>query len=303
LARSGFGDLALPSGTLYVLILYMNLKLTTAILLTAGLTLSASMIAQQTPAAKSSTASTTTTNKTAAQKSAPVELKTEKEKASYSIGASIGRNLHNDGIDIDTAILLRGLKDGLSGGTLKLTDDEIRTTIITLQKDAREKQNAKMKVLGEENQKQGDAFLAANKSREGVVTLPSGVQYKVIKQGDGPKPAASDTVVCNYRGTLVDGKEFDSSAKHGGPATFPVSGVIKGWTEVLQLMPVGSNYQVVIPAALAYGPRGPADIGPNATLVFDIELVSVKEKPAAAATPAAPGTTEPSTDKPAEPTK
>jgi FKBP-type peptidyl-prolyl cis-trans isomerase len=133
--------------------------------------------------------------------------------------------------------------------------------------------------MGAENKKAGDAFLAANKAKDGVVTLPSGLQYKIITAGTGPKPSATDTVVCNYRGTLIDGKEFDASAKHGGPASFPVNGVIKGWTEALQLMPVGSKWQLFIPPDLAYGAQGAgADIGPNATLVFDVELLSIKDK-------------------------
>jgi FKBP-type peptidyl-prolyl cis-trans isomerase len=199
---------------------------------------------------------------------------------------------------------MHGLKDELAGGKLLLTDDEAKAAIATVQKDAREKQEAKMKLAGEENKKQGEAFLAANKSKEGVVTLPSGLQYKIEKQGDGPKPLATDTVECNYRGTLIDGKEFDSSYKRGTPASFPVGGVIKGWTEILQLMPVGSKYQVFIPAELAYGARGAgADIGPNSTLIFEVELLSIKQKPTAAAP--APATTKPesTTAKPAEPAK
>jgi FKBP-type peptidyl-prolyl cis-trans isomerase len=217
-------------------------------------------------------------------------LKTDKEKASYAIGANVGgglgKSLTRDGIEIDPAILSRGLIDGLAGGKLQLSDDEIKTVISGLQAQAKAHQaaekakaDAEMQARGEENKKAGAAFLAENKTKEGVVTLPDGLQYKVVKQGDGPKPSATDTVECNYRGTLVDGKEFDSSAKHGDkPATFPVSGVIKGWTEILQLMPVGSKYQVFIPSELAYGERPSPDLGPNATLIFDVELVSIKAK-------------------------
>jgi FKBP-type peptidyl-prolyl cis-trans isomerase FklB len=143
----------------------------------------------------------------------------------------------------------------------------------------REKQQAKMQVAGDANKKEGEAFLADNKSKEGVVALPSGLQYKVLKEGNGPKPTATDSVVCNYRGTLINGTEFDSSTKHGGPATFPVNGVIKGWTEALQLMPVGSKWQLFVPSDLAYAERGAgADIGPNATLIFEVELVSIQNK-------------------------
>ena len=145
-----------------------------------------------------------------------------------------------------------------------------------LQGQVRERMEAKRKQDTETNKKEGDTFLAANKAKPGVTTLPSGLQYKVLKEGTGPKPTPTDTVECNYRGTLIDGKEFDSSYKRGEPATFPVTGVIKGWTEALQLMPVGSKWQLVLPPDLAYGERGAgADIGPNATLVFEVELLSI----------------------------
>ena len=143
----------------------------------------------------------------------------------------------------------------------------------------RKKQEEKMKLAGDANQKEGAAFLAANKTKEGVVTTSSGLQYKVLKQGDGPKPTATDSVVCNYKGTLINGTEFDSSYKRGQPATFPVNGVIKGWTEALQLMPTGSKWQLFVPADLAYGARGAGqDIGPNATLIFEVELLSIQAK-------------------------
>jgi FKBP-type peptidyl-prolyl cis-trans isomerase FklB len=139
-----------------------------------------------------------------------------------------------------------------------------------------------MKEAADKNKAEGEAFLAANKSKEGIVTLPSGLQYKILTEGKGPKPTAADTVVCNYRGTLINGTEFDSSYKRGEPATFPVGGVIKGWTEALQLMPVGSKWQLFIPSGMAYGERGAgADIGPNATLIFEVELISIQEKPKA----------------------
>jgi FKBP-type peptidyl-prolyl cis-trans isomerase FklB len=148
-----------------------------------------------------------------------------------------------------------------------------------LQPDVRKKQEDKMQLAGGANKQAGDAFLAANKSKESVVTLPSGLQYKILTEGTGPKPTASDSVVCNYRGTLIDGKEFDSSYQRGQPATFPVGQVIKGWTEALQLMPVGSKWQLFIPSELAYGSRGAgADIGPNSTLIFEVELISIKDK-------------------------
>src|SRR5882724_6277233 len=144
----------------------------------------------------------------------------------------------------------------------------------------------KMKVVAEGNKKEGADFLAANKSKEGVVILPSGLQYKILTEGSGPKPTASDTVVCNYRGTLISGAEFDSSYKRGQPASFPVNGVIKGWTEALQLMPVGSKWQLFVPAELGYGDRGAgADIGPGATLIFEVELLSIQSKAKTEVTP------------------
>jgi FKBP-type peptidyl-prolyl cis-trans isomerase FklB len=213
---------------------------------------------------------------------APLVLKTPKDKASYAIGMNIGRSLHKDAADIDPNIVLRGLKDALAGGKMLLTDDEAKAAITSIQADMRKKQEAQMAVAGDANKKEGEAFLAANKTRDGVVTLPSGLQYKILKEGSGPKPSASDSVVCNYKGTLLDNTEFDSSYKRGQPATFPVGQVIKGWTEVLQLMPVGSKWEVFIPSDLAYGPRGPGQggstIGPNATLIFEIELLSIQGK-------------------------
>jgi FKBP-type peptidyl-prolyl cis-trans isomerase FklB len=210
----------------------------------------------------------------------PLTLKTEKDKASYAIGLNIGRSMHKDAVDVDPSIVMRGMKDGLSGAKPLLTDDEARATMVALQADLRKKQELKMQVEGEANKKAGDAFLAENKTKDGIVTLPSGLQYKVLTEGTGPKPAATDTVVCNYKGTLLDNTEFDSSYKRGQPATFPVSGVIKGWTEALQLMPVGSKWELFIPSELAYGARGGpgGGIGPNATLVFEVELLSIKPK-------------------------
>jgi FKBP-type peptidyl-prolyl cis-trans isomerase FklB len=162
-----------------------------------------------------------------------------------------------------------------------LTEDEARAVLTQLQSDVRKKQQELAQQLGDDNKKQGMAFLEANKAKDGVVTLPSGLQYKVLQEGTGAKPAPTDTVVCNYRGTLLDSTEFDSSYKRGQPATFPVTGVIKGWTEALQLMPVGSKWQLFIPSELAYGERGAGgQIGPNATLIFEVELLSIQGKDA-----------------------
>jgi FKBP-type peptidyl-prolyl cis-trans isomerase FklB len=234
----------------------------------------------QTPAAKPQNPPSAKPRQTPAAKSvSPLTLTTEKDKASYAIGLNIGKNLHKQAADLDPAIVQRGIKDALAGGKTLLTDDEAKAALTAYQTDMRKKQEGKMQQAAETNKKEGEAFLAANKTKEGVVTLPSGLQYKVVKEGSGPKPTASDSVVCNYRGTLIDGTEFDSSYKRGQPATFPVNQVIKGWTEALQLMPVGSKWQLFVPSELAYGQRSPGPgIGPNATLIFDVELLSIQPK-------------------------
>ena len=210
-------------------------------------------------------------------------LKTEKEKVSYAIGMNIGANFKRQGIDVDPALFMQGIKDATSGGKMLLTEDEERAVLTQYQGELRARMQEEAKQAAETNKKAGEAFLAANKSKEGVVTLPSGLQYKILKEGTGPKPTASDTVECNYRGTLINGTEFDSTAKHGGqPAKFPVNGVIKGWTEALQLMPVGSKWQLFIPSDLAYGERGTpgGEIGPNSTLIFEVELLGIENKAA-----------------------
>jgi FKBP-type peptidyl-prolyl cis-trans isomerase FklB len=243
----------------------------------AAIMLLGNVLAQETPAA-------TTQQAPAAESQNLPALKTQKDKVSYAIGMNIGTTLHRQSIEVDPNIVRQGLEDAMAGGKTVLSEDEVRATLTELQNDIRKKQQEKMQQAGEANKKEGDVFLAANKAKEGVVTLPSGLQYKILSAGTGPKPAASDSVVCNYRGTLIDGTEFDSSYKRGQPATFPVGGVIKGWTEALQLMPVGSKWQLFVPSELAYGERGAgANIGPNATLIFDVELLSIqsKEKPKA----------------------
>lgn len=206
-------------------------------------------------------------------------FKDQKEKASYALGMNVGTSLRRQSVEIDPNTFLQGMKDALSGGKTLLTDEEAMATLSQFQAELRAKQAEKRKQQTESNQKEGEAFLAANKTKEGVVALPSGLQYKIVTQGTGPKPTASDTVVCNYKGTLIDGTEFDSSYKRGQPATFPVDRVIKGWTEALQLMPVGSKWQLFIPSILAYGEQGAGnDIGPNATLIFEVELLSIQAK-------------------------
>jgi FKBP-type peptidyl-prolyl cis-trans isomerase FklB len=209
---------------------------------------------------------------------APLVLKTDKDKQSYAIGMNIGKSIHRDGVDVDPNILLHGMKDALAGGKTLLTDDEAKTVMTNLQAEMRKEQAEKAQLAGEANKKAGDAFLAENKTKDGVVTLPSGLQYKILAEGTGPKPAATDTVVCNYKGTLLDNSEFDSSYSRKQPLTIPVGGVIKGWTEALQLMPVGSKWQLFIPSDLAYGPQAKGPIGPNSTLIFEVELLSIQEK-------------------------
>ena len=224
-----------------------------------------------TPGAQSSSSSAATP--------ANAALPDQKSKVSYALGMNMGSSLRRQSIDVDLNLVSQGLKDSIGGSTTLLTDEEAHATLVQLQGELKAKQDAKMKEAGEANKKTGEAFLAANKTKPGVVTLPSGLQYKIMTPGTGAKPTASDTVVCNYKGTLIDGTEFDSSYKRGQPATFPVSGVIKGWTEVLQLMPAGSKWQVFIPSELGYGERGAGgNIGPDSTLIFEIELVSIQKK-------------------------
>ena len=206
-------------------------------------------------------------------------LKNQKEKLSYSIGMQIGKDFKKQSIDVDPEVLLKGIQDGTFGGKALMTEQEVRETLTAFQKERMAKQEEETKKIGEKNKKEGEAFLAENKKKEGVKTLASGLQYKVIKPGTGKKPKSTDTVTTHYRGTLIDGTEFDSSYSRGQPATFPVHGVIPGWTEALQLMEEGAKWQLFIPSKLAYGERGAGNaIGPNATLIFEVELISIQEK-------------------------
>jgi len=262
-------------------------------LLVAGvLTLGQSM-AQQTPAA-SNTQSSGQTPSTPAKKPASttakkpttsatkpastLTLKTDKEKESYAFGMSVGNNLARQvGTSVDPAIAARGFKDALAGARPQIAPEEMQSLLNKLRGQVMQQMEAKAKTEGEPHRKEGEAFLAQNKSKEGIVALPDGLQYKILKEGTGPKPTANDTVKCNYKGTLLNGTEFDNSDKHGGAATFPLGGVIKGWTEALQLMPVGSKWQLFIPANLAYGDRPPGnEIPPGSTLVFEVELLSIE---------------------------
>ena len=270
-----------------------------------------SSLAQQTPAAttpstsapaapkasaaKSAPTPATKSTSSAAKTAAPVVLKTQKEKASYAVGMNIGKTMKKDGVDMDPTALTRGIKDTLAGTKPLLTDEEAQAALTALAADLRKREEEKTELAGASNKKAGEAFLATNKAKEGVVALPSGLQYKIVKEGTGPKPTVADTVVCNYRGALIDGTEFDSSYKRGQPATFPVGQVIRGWTEAVQLMPVGSKWQIFIPSDLAYGVKGTpgGPIGPNSTLVFDVELLSIQPKPAASAAPGAQPAAQP----------
>jgi FKBP-type peptidyl-prolyl cis-trans isomerase FklB len=217
------------------------------------------------------------------------ELKTEKDKTSYAIGMEMGKGVKTQGIDVDAELLMRGLRDALSDKQSLMSDDELRAVITKLQNDVRQKQQAAQQAASSENKAKGEAFLAENAKKDGVVSLPDGLQYKIVTAGTGKKPSENDTVLCNYKGTFIDGTEFDGSEKQGKPVPFQVKGVIPGFKEALQLMPAGSKWQVFIPSTLAYGERGAGNvIAPNSTLVFEIELVSIQDAaaPAASAAPA-----------------
>jgi FKBP-type peptidyl-prolyl cis-trans isomerase len=204
-------------------------------------------------------------------------LKTQKDRESYAFGVEVVRNFKRQGIDFDLDVVIRGMKDALAGDKLLLTDNDLQTTLNMFASELRRNRAKARLIAAQDNKKEGEAFLAENKTEEGVVTLPSGLEYKILKAGGGKKPTEADTVECQYRGTLINGTEFDSSDRGGRPATFKVSEVIPGWREALKLMPVGSKWQLFIPPQLAYGQRGSGrHIGPNATLIFDIELVAVK---------------------------
>jgi len=204
----------------------------------------------------------------------------QKDKVSYGIGVQVAKTLKGQGIDVNPDLLIKGLRDALSGQKLLMSDDELNTTMSALQQEMNQKQMQERVKHADDNKKTGDAFLADNGKKQGVVTLPSGLQYKILKPAEGKKPTDADTVSCNYRGTLIDGTEFDKS-EAGQPATFEVGMVIPGFKEALKLMPVGSTWQFFIPPNLAYGERGAGKvIGPNTTLIFEVELLSIKDKTA-----------------------
>jgi FKBP-type peptidyl-prolyl cis-trans isomerase FklB len=208
-----------------------------------------------------------------------IVLKDQKDKVSYSIGVDIGNNLKNLKVDMNLDFLVRGIRDVLSETKLLMTEQEVQSTMMAFQKELMARREQQMKVLGEKNKKEGESFLVENKKKAGVTTLPSGLQYKVFKAGTGKTPTDTNTVTVHYRGTLIDGTEFDSSYRRGQPAIFPVKEVIPGWIEALKLMQEGAKWQLFIPPNLAYGERGAGSvIGPNATLIFEVELISIQEK-------------------------
>ncbi|HTX55199.1 MAG TPA: FKBP-type peptidyl-prolyl cis-trans isomerase [Candidatus Baltobacteraceae bacterium] len=213
----------------------------------------------------------------AAAQAGEVTLKDQKDKASYGIGVDMAKSLQQMGADVNPDALIMGIRDALANRKLQLSDEELGAAMNKFQTDMRQKQAAAQRTSGEANKKAGDAFLAENKGKPGVVTLPSGLQYKILKEGTGKKPTESDTVECNYRGTLINGTEFDSSSRHGQSVSFTLKDVIPGWREALKLMPVGSKWQLFVPPQLAYGDRGVGgQIGPNSTLIFEVELLAVK---------------------------
>jgi FKBP-type peptidyl-prolyl cis-trans isomerase len=205
-------------------------------------------------------------------------LKSETDKINYGIGVGVARNFQRQGLNVDLDLVIKGMRDMLSGGKLLMTEEELEKTMGAFQAETQRRMQEALKTAGEKNKKEGEAFLAENAKKEGVIVLPSGLQYRILKASEGKKPASQDSVECHYRGTLINGTEFDNSYKRGTPLLVKVDGgVIAGWSEVLKLMPVGSKWQVFIPPQLAYGERGAgSQIGPNMTLIFEIELLGIK---------------------------
>ena len=205
-----------------------------------------------------------------------MSLQSNKEKISYIIGRDMAANFQKQGLEIDPEIFLQGFKEATAGQKSQLSPDDAQSAMMELQQLMASRQGTVDGRQGEINQQEGEAFLTENKNKEGVVALPSGLQYQILNEGSGKSPSKNDSVTTHYHGTLLDGTVFDSSYERGEPATFPVNGVIAGWTEALQKMKEGDKWRLFIPSNLAYGTRGAGgDIGPNATLIFDVELLSV----------------------------
>jgi FKBP-type peptidyl-prolyl cis-trans isomerase len=228
-------------------------------------------------------------------------LESRKEKVSYAMAVAVAKSVQRQGVEIDVEVFARGLRDALAGGKLLLTDGEMRTAMSGVVADLKRRQAEATKAV-ESRKAAGEAFLAENRKREGVVTLPSGLQYKILTAGEGKIPGEADTVECHYRGTLVDGKEFDSSYRRGKPARFRLTRVIPGWREALKLMPVGSRWQIFVPPELGYGARGGgrrSRIGPNETLVFEVHLLAIEPPIAPAAPDQKTATAAPAAETPA----
>jgi FKBP-type peptidyl-prolyl cis-trans isomerase FklB len=203
-----------------------------------------------------------------------IKLENEKDRRSYAIGLNVGRNIRGDGLDLNLELLIRGVRDAMTGANPRLSDSELNDIMLGIEQEM----IRRVQELAAKNLKEGREFLAANKSKKGVITLDSGLQYQVLKEGEGSSPTVSDTVTTHYHGTLIDGTVFDSSIERGRPATFAVGKVIRGWTEALQKMKVGDKWKLFIPSDLAYGPQGAGGaIGPNAVLVFEVELLSIQK--------------------------
>jgi FKBP-type peptidyl-prolyl cis-trans isomerase len=216
----------------------------------------------------------------------PIKFNSAKEKVSYALGVELAAGFKYQRMDVDLPLIIRGMRDAFANDDTELAmpPKEIADTLKQYGEDRKRGLEHAMQMVSDKNKKAGEDFVAQNAKKDGVVTLPSGLQYKVLQEGDGKKPTLEDNVVCQYRGTLVDGTEFDSSYKQNKPATFPVKSVIKGWREAIQLMPVGSKWQLVVPPQLGYGERGAGGaIGPNTTLVFEVELISIGDRAAGAA--------------------
>jgi FKBP-type peptidyl-prolyl cis-trans isomerase FklB len=216
------------------------------------------------------------------QEQGPIEFKSAKEKVSYALGVELAAGFKYQRMDVDLPLIIRGMRDAFANEDTKLAmaPKDIADTLKQYGEDRRRGLEHAMQMVSDKNKAAGADFVAENAKKEGVVALPSGLQYKILKQGEGKKPTLQDNVECHYRGTLLDGTEFDSSYKQAKPLTFPVKGVIKGWQEALQMMPVGSKWQLIVPPQLAYGQRGSGGlIGPNATLIFEVELLSIPGKP------------------------
>jgi FKBP-type peptidyl-prolyl cis-trans isomerase FklB len=255
------------------------LKVTLGAALLAAIAIAQGAPPHSTPPAASAPKSTT------AQSQAPVVFESAKDKLSYAVGVEWAAGLKWRHTDVDPELVVRGFRDALANDDTKLqmTPKDLAVTLKTYEADRKRGLAHAAQMASAKNVQAGAEFVSKNAKKNDVVTLPSGLQYRVLKQGTGRKPTLEDIVECHYRGTFVDGTEFDSSYARKKPQTFPVKGAIKGWREALQLMPVGSKWQLVVPPQLAYGERGAGDtIGPNATIIFDVELISVKEKPTSA---------------------